>query len=203
MRHPGELMTDIPGSHRASRSRPQLLALDRPKQKRTRRRREWRLDRNAAAQGIAAVGCPAAAPGRTGVPAAAMAGEPGAGGDAGALAACAARRCRVPWLSHQSSDRETPALLLLARCTWRVAGVRGVCFCLEATAMVLDLHPIGSSRAPSSAYTRDATRPAEVALPWVVAKRAPGRHRLRTPAFTRERGAECGQRIPIRTDRLR
>ena len=37
----------------------------------------------------------------------------------------------------------------------------------------------------------------------VVAKRAPRRHRLRTPALMRERGAECRQRIPIRTARLR
>ena len=76
-------------------------------------------------------------------------------------------------------------------------------FCLKATAMVLDLHPIGSSRAPSLCLCTGRNASGQVALPWVVAKRAPRRHRLRTPAFMRERGAECRKRIPIRTDRLR
>ncbi len=75
--------------------------------------------------------------------------------------------------------------------------------CLKATAMVLDLHPIGSSRAPSLCLCTGRNASGQVALPWVVAKRAPRRHRLRTPAFMRERGAECRKRIPIRTDRLR
>ena len=56
---------------------------------------------------------------------------------------------------------------------------------------------------PHCAYARDATASGQVALRWVVAKRAPRRHRLRTPALMRERGAECRKRIPIRTDRLR
>ena len=77
------------------------------------------------------------------------------------------------------------------------------CCCLNATAMVLDLHPIGSSRAPSLCLCTGRNASGQVALPWVVAKRAPRRHRLRTPAFMRERGAECRKRIPIRTDRLR
>ena len=55
---------------------------------------------------------------------------------------------------------------------------------------------------PHCAYARDATRPAKWRFRG-VAKRAPRRHRLRTPAFMRERGAECRKRIPIRTDRLR
>ncbi len=75
--------------------------------------------------------------------------------------------------------------------------------CLKATAMVLDLHPIGSSSAPSLCLYTGRNASGQVALPWVVAKRAPRRHRLRTPAFMRERGAECRKRIPIRTDRLR
>jgi hypothetical protein len=80
---------------------------------------------------------------------------------------------------------------------------RRYCSCLKATAMVLDLHPIGSSRAPSLCLCTGRNASGQVALPWVVAKRAPRRHRLRTPAFMRERGAECRKRIPIRTDRLR
>ena len=59
--------------------------------------------------------------------------------------------------------------------------------CLEATAMVLDLHPIGSSRAASLCLCTERNASGQVALPWVVAKRAPRRHRLRTPAFMRER----------------
>jgi hypothetical protein len=77
------------------------------------------------------------------------------------------------------------------------------CFCLKATAMVLDLHPIGSSSAPSLCLCTGRNASGQVALPWVVAKRAPRRHRLRRPALMRERGAECRKRIPIRTDRLR
>src|SRR3954451_22352347 len=57
--------------------------------------------------------------------------------------------------------------------------------------MALDLHPIGSSCAPSLCLCTGRNASGQVALPWVVAKRAPRRHRLRTPAFTRERGAEC------------
>jgi hypothetical protein len=56
---------------------------------------------------------------------------------------------------------------------------------------------------PHCAYARDATRPAK----WRFCGSSPsdhlGRHRLRTPAFMRERGAEYRKRIPIRTDRLR
>src|SRR3954468_15138681 len=63
--------------------------------------------------------------------------------------------------------------------------------------MALDLHPIGSSCAPSLCVCTGRNASGQVALPWVVAKRAPRRHRLRTPAFLRERGAECRQRIPI------
>jgi hypothetical protein len=74
---------------------------------------------------------------------------------------------------------------------------------LKATAMVLDLHPIGSSSAPLLCLCTGRNASGQVALPWVVAKRAPCRHRLRTLAFMRERGAECRKRIPIRTDRLR
>ncbi len=69
--------------------------------------------------------------------------------------------------------------------------------------MVLDLHPIGSSSAPSLCLCTGRNASGQVALPWVVAKRAPRRHRLRTLALMRERGAECRKRIPIRTDRLR
>ena len=76
-------------------------------------------------------------------------------------------------------------------------------FCLKATAMVLDLHPIGSSSAPSLCLCTGRNASGQVVLPWVVAKRAPRRHRLRTPAFMRGRGAVCRKRIPIRTDRLR
>jgi hypothetical protein len=54
-----------------------------------------------------------------------------------------------------------------------------------------DLHPIGCSRAPSLCLCTGRNASGQVALPWVVAKRAPRRHRLRTPAFMRERGAEC------------
>src|SRR3954452_17705522 len=57
--------------------------------------------------------------------------------------------------------------------------------------MALDLHPIGSSCAPSLCLCTGRNASGQVALPWVVAKRAPRRHRLRTPAFTSERGAEC------------
>jgi transcriptional regulator with XRE-family HTH domain len=68
-------------------------------------------------------------------------------------------------------------------------------FCLKTTAMVLDLHPIGSSRASSRCLCTGRDASGQVALPWVVARRAPHRHRLRTPAFMRERGAECRKRI--------
>src|SRR5215217_227667 len=44
--------------------------------------------------------------------------------------------------------------------------------------MVLDLHPIGSSRAPSLCLCTGRNASGRVALPWVVAKRAPRRHRL-------------------------
>src|SRR4051794_38686257 len=68
--------------------------------------------------------------------------------------------------------------------------------CLIAPAMALDLYPIGSSRAPSLCLCTGRNASDQVALPWVVAKRAPRGDRLRTPAFTRERGAECRRRIP-------
>jgi hypothetical protein len=81
--------------------------------------------------------------------------------------------------------------------------VPAACFCLKATAMVLDLHPIGRSSAPSLCLCTGRNASGQMALPWVVAKRAPRRHRRRTPACMREQGAECRKRIPIRTDRLR
>src|SRR3954463_11493281 len=56
--------------------------------------------------------------------------------------------------------------------------------------MALDLHPIGSSCAPSLCLCTGRNASGQVALPWVGAKRAPRRHRLRTPAFMRKRGAE-------------
>src|SRR3954470_22840585 len=49
---------------------------------------------------------------------------------------------------------------------------------LEAIAMVLDRGPIGRSRALSLWLCTGPTRPAEWELAWVVAKRAPRRHRL-------------------------
>jgi hypothetical protein len=69
--------------------------------------------------------------------------------------------------------------------------------------MVLDLHPIGRSRAPLLCLCTGRNASGQVALPWVVAKRAARRQCLRTPAFMKERGAECRKSIPIRTDRLR
>jgi hypothetical protein len=60
-----------------------------------------------------------------------------------------------------------------------------------------------AAHAPSLCLCTERNASGQVALPWVVAKRAPRRHRTRTPAFMRERGAECRKRIPIRTDRLR
>lgn len=109
--------------------------------------------------------------------------------------ALARQACTVLWVRPESAafTRREHSFQVAAGCR----------ICLKATAMVLDLHPIGSSRAPSLCLCTGRNASGQVALPWVVAKRAPRRHRLRTPAFMRERGAECRKRIPIRTDRLR
>ena len=63
---------------------------------------------------------------------------------------------------------------------------------------VLDLHPIADSRAPSVCLCTGRDDVRRSGLPWVIAKRAPRRHRRRTPAFMRERGAECRKRIVSR-----
>ena len=107
------------------------------------------------------------------------------------------------YATEERSGGQRSAVPLSVRSGSQLYLTRRFRFCLKATAMVLDLHPIGSSSAPSLCLCTGRNASGQVALPWVVAKRAPRRHRLRTPAFMRERGAECRMRIPIRTDRLR
>ena len=88
------------------------------------------------------------------------------------------QRCRCSFNSAAQSN--PPALLPLPQ--GGSGGARPPCDRQLTRALIVPMHG------------RQRVRPSGASV--VVAKRAPRRDRLRTPAFMRERGAECRKRIP-------